>query len=261
MSIFDKLERKFGFLAIHNLTLYIVVGQVGVYLMALSKGAMVEPFLNEHVRYSFFSFMEGRPWTVVSFLFVPRHLGFSGMDFVWTLLSWFMLYSLGSQLERAWGAFRYNIFILISLSGIILTSLLYPRVYMTNYYLLSSIWFAFFITFPDLPFFFGIKAKWLGIFFAVMTFLEFVAGSGVAKTLIASSLMNVPIFFGRELFLTVRSKKRSIAIRAEKRKLESEPFHTCSICGANDISHPEREFRYRKDGAACSECVPTQQDA
>ncbi len=255
MRLLDKLEKRLGFLTIQNLTTYIVVGQIAIWIMALAKGDMVGAFL-QHVLYRFDSFIDGKPWTIVSFLFVPRNLGFSGFDLIWTLLSWFMLYSIGSQLERAWGVFRYNVYILTSLMGVIGTSLIFPYSYMTNYYLLSSIWFAFFITFPDLPFLFGIKAKWLAVFFAVMTFMDFVGSSNVGRMLILGSLINIPIFFGRDFVLRLRSQKRLRTMKAAKQKFESEPFHTCTICGATDISHPERDFRYGKEGGICSECVP-----
>lgn len=253
MKLMHELEKRFGFLAIQNLTLYIIVGQVAVFGMALSSGDMVGRFL-EHVLYRFDSFVEGKPWTIISFLFVPRHLGLSGMDLVWTLLSWFMLYSLGTQLERAWGVFRYNVFLLLSLLGIIVTSLVFQRDYMTNYYLLSSVWFAFFIQYPDLPFLFGIKAKWLGIFFAVMTLLEFVASPSVGRMLIVGSLINIPIFFGRDFVMKLRSKQRVRVLKADKAKFDAQPFHTCSQCGATELTHPDRDFRYREGGAFCTKC-------
>ncbi len=256
MRLIDKLEKRLGFLAIENLTTYIVVGQIAIWVMALVKGDLVGAF-REHVDYCFYSFIDGKPWTIVSFLFVPRDFSFGGWGMLFTFLSWFMLYSIGSQLERAWGVFRYNVYILTSLMGVIGTSLIFPYHYMTNYYLLSSIWFAFFITFPDLPFLFGIKAKWLAVFFAVTTFMEFGGSSNAGRMLIVGSLINIPIFFGRDFILKLRSQKRLRTLKAEKHKFESEPFHTCSLCGATDISHPERDFRYGKEGAICSECVPS----
>ncbi|MBK1879051.1 rhomboid family intramembrane serine protease [Pelagicoccus mobilis] len=259
MSLIDKLERKLGFLAIHNLTVYLVVGQIGIFIMAAAKGSSIMGFL-EFVMYSFDGFIDGKPWTIISFLLVPRHLEFSGMGFFWTIVSWLMLYSLGSQLERAWGAFRFTLFILISLLGIIVTSLFYQQTYMTNYYLLSSIWFAYFITFPDVPFFFGIKAKWIGVFLGVMTLLDFLAQQGVGRMLIAFSLINLPVFFGSEVLGYIRGKQRIQRLKAEKKRQETEPFHTCSVCGATDLSHPDRDFRYRKEGAICSDCLGDKSD-
>lgn len=259
MSLMDKLEKRLGFLAIRNLTLYIVVGQIAVFAMVLAKGVMAGEFL-QYVLYRFDSFIDGKPWTIISFLFVPRHMEMSGFGLLWTALSWFMLYSLGSQLERAWGVFRYNVFIVLSLLGIIATSLVFPREYMSNYYLLSSVWFAFFITYPDLPFLFGIKAKWLAAFFALMTLLEFSASPAHIRLLIVGSLVNIPIFFGHGLLLRLKSQKRVRARKTEKAKFEAEPFHTCTECGVTDVSNPDRDFRYRKDGAICSECLDNDEE-
>ena len=254
MSFLDKLEKRFGFLAIHNLTLYIVVGQIAVYLMAASKGPMVEEFL-EYVRFSLDNFVNGRPWTVISFLLLPRHFGFGGMDVVWVIISWLMLYWLGGQLERAWGAFRFNLFIATGVLGVVAASFFAPSVLMTNYYLLTSVWFAFFALNPEMPFFFGIKAKWFAVFFAVMLGLEFLASPLYQKTLIIGSLVNVPIFFGREWLAGAKAKRRVVEREAAREKAQREPFHVCSVCGATDLSHPERDFRYRAEGAICSDCA------
>ena len=45
------------------------------------------------------------------------------------------------------------------------------------------------------------------------------------------------------------------ALKAEKEKFEAEPFHICEQCGATDKSHPDRDFRYRKESCICEACL------
>ncbi|MDE3083709.1 MAG: hypothetical protein KGJ37_00630, partial [Verrucomicrobiota bacterium] len=68
-SLLDRLERAFGRFAIHNLSLYLVVGQVAVFLLALLNRLSVEPLMLVPVLV-----LHGQPWRVLTFLLVPPHI-------------------------------------------------------------------------------------------------------------------------------------------------------------------------------------------
>ena len=108
MNWLNKLERKFGRFAIPNLTMYLLAGYVIgfgiVYLMPQLIGWItLEPAL----------ILRGQVWRLVSWVLIPPTTNLISLAFLVLLY-----YSLGTALERAWGTFRYNVYIF---SGIIFT--------------------------------------------------------------------------------------------------------------------------------------------
>ena len=112
-------------------------------------------------------------WRLVSWILIPP----SSLD-IFTIIMLFFYYSIGTSLERAWGDFKYNVYIF---SGILMTIigsfLLYGIEYAVNgypalmgtafstYYISLSIFLGFAISFPDMQvllyFIIPIKIKWL----------------------------------------------------------------------------------------------------
>ena len=118
-------------------------------------------------------------------------------------------YSLGSSLERTWGAFRYNVYIR---SGMIFTvigafilyfvigsaSMIYAPAFST-YYINLSIFLAFALSYPDMQVLFmmiiPIKIKWLAWLDAAYILYDLVRGNWAIRTVIIASLLNFIIFF------------------------------------------------------------------
>lgn len=252
MSALDKLEKRLGFLAIHNLTLYIVIGQL--FLYGVSRFGLMAPDTVEMFQYSFQSFLDFGPWRIFTVLLIPSFEG--TLSF---LINLYFLYFIGSSLESHWGAFRYNLFLGLGLMGILVTSLLIPYVAYPNFYIYLTLVMAAGYLFPNFEimafFVLPVKLRWLGwISFGYMAF-EFLKGGLEMKLVIVGSAINFPIFFGAEFIRSLRSKKRVAEMKASKRRFDSEPFHVCSVCGATDQTAPDREFRYRESGAICSDCL------
>ena len=62
----DKLERKVGKYAIKNLMLYIILGNIAVYLLCMFNTNLVfYLYLNPD------AVLSGQVWRLVSFLFIP----------------------------------------------------------------------------------------------------------------------------------------------------------------------------------------------
>ena len=257
MKLLEKLERKFGFLAIHHLTLYIIVGQVLVFGLYLARGSDAARVIGTLI-FSFDSFVNGEPWRVLTFLAIPKT--FSPIFIIFSL---YILHMMGSALEQHWGAFRYNLYFLTSVLGVVAASVFSPYSQIDNFYLLISISFAFAYLHPNIEFliFFvlPVKVKWIAWLTFGVVVMEFARGDLALKLVILGSLANFPLFFGADFIRSLRSKKRVVELKAAKRKFETEPFHTCSRCGATDQTAPERDFRYRDDVALCSVCL--EQDA
>jgi len=259
MSLLDKLERRLGFLAIQNLTLYIVVGQALTFLMfsLLPLEGKVEAL--NMMMYSWAGFLEGYFWNPISFILIPKTF-----SLLWIFFALMVLHMMGSALEEHWGAFRYNLYVAIGVVLIVASGWIQPYHQVTSYFLLTSILLAFAYKFPEVElslfFVLPVKMRWLGLAIAALTAYLFFRGSAQVKIEIVASLANFPMFFGWEIISGIRSRKRALERKAERAKLEAEPFHVCGRCGATDKSHPERDFRYRKEGCICSVCLEEEQE-
>ncbi len=106
--LINKLERKFGRYAIHNLALYIIGAYVIGYIFAfINTGLMDALTLNPY------RIFHGEIWRLVTWVLVPP----SNFNF-FTVIMLFFYFSLAKELEYTWGAFRFNLYIF---SGIIMT--------------------------------------------------------------------------------------------------------------------------------------------
>nr|WP_330406974.1 hypothetical protein [Enterocloster bolteae] len=116
MRFFNKLERRFGRYAIHNLMYYIII----MYVMGFVMMYMDPMFFTRYLSLDAEAILHGQVWRLVTFLLYPPTL-----SPFWIIFAALMYYSLGRSLEAVWGAFRFNVFFLWEPSASYLPSLLY----------------------------------------------------------------------------------------------------------------------------------------
>ena len=256
MNWLDKLEKKFGRFAIPNLTMYLIGAYIigfGIYyfLPGLFKWLTLEPYF----------ILKGQVWRVISWVLVPPSGSLSSIIFIVLLY-----YSLGTALERAWGTFRYNVYIF---SGILFTVIGAFALYLiagtgmvgygglfSTYYINMSIFLAFAVSYPDMElllyFIIPIKMKWMAILYAVFILYGFIAGNFISKVAIAASLLNFVVFF----LSTKKGYSPKQQMRKKKYQKQSRPHmtysngarHRCAVCGRTELDDPNLEFRF------CSKC-------
>ena len=214
MKFFSKLEFKYGKYAIQNLM---------TYLTALYAAGLVISLMLPQVYYAYLALdagmiLKGQVWRLITWLLYPPT---SGIFFGALML--FVYYNIGTNLERIWGSFKFNVFIFTGiLLHIIAAFIIYaiPETQGTIWILTPaslnmSILLAFITTFPDarflLFFFIPIKASWLGAFYVAMTLVDFITGGPAQKISVAVSLLNVIIFLvmtgkWRQIVNDVKSK-------------------------------------------------------
>lgn len=255
MNFFRKLERKFGRYAIHNLMYYIIL----LYGMGIVLSLMNPYFYPMYLALDAGAILQGQVWRLVTFLICPPS---SGIFF--NLLAMFLYYSLGTTLERTWGTFRFNVYFIMGILGHIaaafiiyfITGASYP---LSTYYLNNSLFFAFAATFPEMQFYLmgilPVKAKWLGAFYGITFFYEFITGGMVSKIGIGLSLLNFVVFFMITKNLkgfSPKEIKRKQEFKTGVKKAEIQKIkishHKCVICGRSSDDDPNLEFRY------CSKC-------
>lgn len=108
MRWIDKLERRWGRYGIPNLMNIILVGQLiaWVIVMVINQNFYYAITLNRT------SLMSGQIWRVVTFLFVPPLS--TGIQLLLTL---YFRWWVGNSLQRAWGDFRFMMYILVGMVG------------------------------------------------------------------------------------------------------------------------------------------------
>lgn len=274
----SKFERKFGKFAIPNLTLILILCYVAGYILEL-----VNPTFLSFLTLDPYQIMHGQVWRLFTWVISPP----ADLS-LFTLVMLFFYFSIGTELEREWGTYRYNVFIfrgmLITIIGAFLVVLVTWVLYLgfpessetaagyfsvgstlfSTYYINMSIMLAYAITYPNvvvlLMFVIPVKVKWLGILYTAMlglNLLECVA-NGLTNPIywylivaIAASLINVGIFWlgSRNLtHLEPKQIKRRSDFKQQVKEGVKQSGHKCAICGRTDESNPELSFRY------CSKC-------
>ena len=241
MKWLDALERRFGFLAVPNITWVIVVGQLLVYFLQYGRRDVVEwldlvPAL----------VMQGEVWRVATFVFVvgPQNplFFFIGLLFFW---------SIGTSVEQAWGAFRYNVFLLIGWAATVGAAFVAPYESATPMFLGASVLLAFATLFPDYTimfmFFLPLQMRWMEVMAWAWLAWEFFSGDTMVRLLIGAALLNYFVFFTPLIVAKMRGGAKQVARKREAGK-GRQPFHRCAVCGKTDVSNPEMDFRY------CPEC-------
>jgi hypothetical protein len=242
MSFIDKLDRKFRRYAVHNVTLYLIIGQVLFFMFVLSGR-----FILDRVVLVPSLVFAGEWWRLVTFLFIPPLT-----NPIFAFFAWYLFYLMGSALEGHWGAFRYDLFLLIGYLITVTVAFLFPYSAATNLFLGGSVFLAFAWLFPDFQlyifFILPVKVKWLALLTWLGYAYQLLAGSWSTRVLVLASISNFFLFFGRDILWRMKTGKRVMATQVREFSGKKEAFHTCAACGITDVSHPQMEFRY------CSEC-------
>jgi hypothetical protein len=252
MSFLDKLERRFGRIAVPNLSLLIVIGQVFVLLSALlgrlDPGYFVlVPGLVLH----------GQWWRLFTFILLPPPPGLFGYLFV--AFAWYIFYLMGNALEGYWGVFRYNLFLFVGYAFTVGVAFLTPAQATTNLFIAGSVFLAFAWLNPDFElaifFILPVKIKWLALVTWLADAYYCFVGDWSLRLQILASVANFLLFFAHDIFLTMRHRKRAMARQAQglvRSAEESEPRHRCHVCGKDSNRFPRLDFRY------CSKCAGDQ---
>ena len=272
MNWLNKMERKFGKYAIPNISLYLILCYACGYVLY-----MINPAFLNYLTLNPYMILRGQIWRLVTWILVPP-----GTFDIWTLIMLYFYYSIGTNLERTWGTFYYNVYLFMGMIFTVIGSFIlmgityasgvgeYSEIVValnfanmaqafSTYYINMSIFLAFAATFPEvqvlLMFIIPVKVKWIGVAYAVMLLVEFIQYPIGNKIIIAASLLNFIVFFfmtrsGLRMRMSPKQMKRRHDYKAEVKKAKpvSVSKHKCAICGRNSVDNPDLEFRF------CSKC-------
>ena len=275
MNLLDKLERKFGRYAIHNLMYYIII----LYALGYVIVTFVPQFYVQYLSLDPTMILRGQIWRIITFIIYPPNTGL-----FYFLISMYLYYSIGRILEAQWGAFRFNLYFFTGVLLHVVAAFISCYVFGANigpafgtYYLNYSLFFAFAATYPDMQFllFFiiPIKAKWLGIINGIYFGVTIVAGflANYLPYSVLIGLMNAGIiahpaysamalvslanflifFFGMRSMRRYNPKeiyRRKVYTKSVKQGQKSVATHRCAVCGRTEKDGDDLVFRF------CSKC-------
>lgn len=253
MNFLDKLERKFGRYAIHNLSKYLIILYVAGTILNLFSGGTI---YSQILALNPYMILQGEIWRLVTFLIATP-----SDNLIFVILVLLCYYNICQELEYYWGDFRFNLYILVGALGTIGASfVLYvvtknPYITMDTYYLNLSIFLAYVTSFPDMTFYlYGlipVKAKWLGILDGILLLYSFLSGDLAVKVAIAVAMLNFLLFFlgtrNYHKYSPKQVKRRKSYIK-EVKTSTTGTRHRCHVCGRTELDDSTLEFRY------CSKC-------
>lgn len=263
----SNFEKRFGKYAISNLSLILILCYVVGYVIQLINGDFLL-----YLTLNPYAILHGQIWRIFTWIIVPP----SSLD-PFTIIMLLFYYNIGTSLERTWGTYRYNVYLLSGMMFTVIGSFVWlgiqslmaggssvgldyvsmiASLYFSTYYINMSIFLAFAATFPNvqvlLMFIIPVKVKWLGILYGLVLVYDFLfAGSLVIRIAIASSLLNFGIFFvtsRNHIHMTPRQMKRRAEFKQDIRRNSKVTKHKCAICGQTEDDDPNLEFRF------CSKC-------
>ena len=266
----DRFAHSHPNFGIPNLMMYVVAGNVIVYLLTVFAGYGAVSFLT----FDWHAITRGEVWRLVTFLFFPGY--YSLRDAIWMVFFLHLYYMIGTTLEREWGTAKFSLYYI---SGVVLTvvtgaviGLLSGGAHIAGaHYINLSMFFAFAVLYPEtqflLFFFIPVKVKWLAwldaAYFALQVLLSLLQGSLLGALLPVIAIFNFIVFFwtsitdeiawrrGRARHQTSHQTIQFKAAAQQQRKKEEERGyrHKCAVCGRTDTEWPDLEFRY------CSRCA------
>lgn len=266
MNFINKLERKFSKYAISNLTMYLIFGYVIGYVLS-----RVSPQILSFLTLDPYQILHGQIWRLVTWVLMPPST--QGVLFYAIMLLFY--YQLGTNLERTWGVFRYNVYIfggiLYTILGAVVTWIIMTVMYgnaaltgavvgaqISTYYICMSIFLAFAVCYPNMQillyFIIPIKMKWMAYVYAALMLVDLVQSSWPRRIVMVMSLLNFVIFFlsTRDLYrFSPKEVHRRQVYRQAVRRPQSAGItkHKCAICGRTEQDDPTLEFRF------CSKCA------
>lgn len=270
MKFIDKLERKYGRFGIPNLTMYIIISYVLGYALM-----MINPAVLSMLSLNVTKILHGQIWRLVTWVIYPPSLGNPILFFIAIL---FFYYPISSHLERAWGSFRFTLYIFSGMlftviSAFLLyfitggaTDMLFGGSLFSTYYISLSIFLAYALSYPDmqvlLMFVIPVKMKWMAVVYVVLVGFDIIGyisrGVWFMALPIVASLLNFVLFFLGTRDMS-RYNPKEIHRRQEFKRavaasnvvdMNGKPIarHKCAICGRTELDNPNLEFRF------CSKC-------
>lgn len=206
--VFEKLLRK----AERQLGRYWGIPQL-MKILCIGMGAVfIADYLLKAYGISLYSYLmfdrsailRGQIWRLITFVFLPTSS--SPLFFLFSLMFYWYL---GSMLQNTWGTFRFTMYYLCGMLGVIISGFITG--YATNTYLNLSLFLGCAVLFPEnevnliiIP----VKMKWLALVYLLPVAEQLLTSNLWGIVALIMSLLNVILFFYGDLLQRIRDFKR-----------------------------------------------------
>lgn len=242
MQIMNAFERRFGHLAIPNLTYYLIGGQVIAFVLMYASPTFGNLFYLQGDLV-----LKGEWWRLVTMLFTPL-----AREPLWAAFAWYIYYLYGTGLEQVWGSFRYLVYLVVIYFATLVAAFLIPGATLSNTHIYTSLFLAFAYLFPDFQllifFVIPVKIKWLAYLACAGMAASLIFGSLPTKVLTLLSASNFFLFFGSDIRMHIADRLRQGSRKAGIRTSGEQTYMNCAACHATE--NDRKIFYY------CHDCVP-----
>src|SRR5688572_12048320 len=235
MSLLSRLERRFCRFAVPNITVVFIVGQVFLYVAQQLTPPNGGVDVLDKFRLYPAAVVNGEVWRLVTFLFNPPTT-----NLIFAFFFWYLFYLMGTTLEVSWGAFRYNLFLLIGyLASVAMAFAIHFAVGVNmpanSGFLYGTVFLAFARLFPDFVmyifFVLPVKIRWLALIQWIGYAIGFLFGDWMSRGMIAASVLNYFLFFGRDIWRDMKQGHRRMRHQARALRAPQRIVHKCGVCG------------------------------
>ena len=260
MNVFDRLERRWGFLAFPGFLRYYALFQVMVFILQ-----MFRPDIGDLLAFDREKILHGQVWRMATMFFSNGQFGTPGiLSILLLVFAVNFVFMASDGLENAWGTFKASLFYYTGILLALLANFLYTTaIPYSGLTLFAASFLAFATLFPrvELLLFFVIpvQVRYLGMLMGAGLLLILAGAPGLLPFFLltfANYLVWAAIPALRGTVRVLDASKRMKNFNAAKLP-GGEAFHTCIICKKTDITDPHMEFRIGTDGEEyCAEHLP-----
>lgn len=260
MTVFDRLERRFGWLAFPGFLRYYALFHVLVFVLQY-----IRPDVGQLFEFDRAKILSGEVWRVATLFFAGSEFGgrsLMSILFLFFAVSFFFMISDG--LETAWGSFKASLFYYTGILLVLAANFAYPfPIPSSGTALYGAAFLAFATLYPKvevrLMMILPIQIRFLGIFAAVGIILNAVS-QPIFLPYYLVAFANYILWAGipalRGTAKVIASGQRKKRFNAAKTPAD-EAFHTCAVCRKTDLSDRHLDFRIGHDGQEyCSSHLP-----
>ena len=259
MTLIDRLERRFGWIAIPGVVKVIVAFQALIWVLNMFRDNDLIFHLLLYLDKDLI--LSGQVWRLFSFILIPP---VEAGAFIFMLFAVFFTIFMGNMLEQIWGSFRLTLYLLGGIVSVVIAEFAVGfngDATLPTFLIVESILFACAVYNPNYVIhLFGIipiRLFWIALFAAALLFIT-ATQSLVVAALILISLMNFFVVFvpGMKKSIEVKAQVSSRRNQFEKAKVSpNEAFHYCKYCDKTEQDDEELVFRVAANGEEfCEDC-------
>lgn len=260
MSVFDRLERRWGWLAFPKFLRYYALFHILVFVIQIAR-----PDIGEIFEFDRAKILSGEVWRVATMFFAGSQFGrVSLLTLVFLFFAVNFVFMVSDGLEGAWGCFKTSLFYYTGIIAVLVMNFIYPvAIPASGTVLYGAAFLAFATLFPRVQIMLfmilPVQIRFLGMFAGAMVLLAAIG----QPILFPFYLVVYANYFVWAAIPALRGTARIMEAGTRKRRFnagktsDSGAFHTCAVCKKTDVSDPQLEFRIGEDGQEyCTHHLP-----